>query len=159
MFRLMLAAVLLAFVPTRIALSTQEPEVVAKEVREAEEQCRVDGGRPLKRANFLRVLDLNNDGGEDWVLDFSKFECAGTVPSQPFCGSGGCSVSIYLWSGGSTWAKAFDETVQTFRFIKQNGRPALRVEFGGAACGKVNAKSCPKTYLFQGAKLVAAGRS
>jgi hypothetical protein len=154
MIRLMLAAVLMALLPTGAALSAQEPEIVAKEVRGAEEQCRADGGRPRKGANFLRVDDLNGDGGEDWVVDFSKFECAGTMPSQPFCGSGGCSVSIYLWSGGSTWTKAFDETVQTFRFVKQNGRPVLRVEFGGAACGKVNAKSCPKTYLFQGQKLV-----
>jgi hypothetical protein len=154
MIRLTLAAVVLMLLPTGTALSAQEPEVVAKEVREAEEQCRADGGRPLKRANFLRVDDLNGDGGEDWVLDFSKFECAGSVPSQPFCGSGGCSLSIYLWSGGAAWTKAFDETVQTFRFVKQNGRPVLRVEFGGAACGKVNAKSCPKTYVFQGQKLV-----
>jgi hypothetical protein len=158
MIRLMLAAVLMALLPPGVALSAQEPEVVAKEVREAEEQCRADGGRPLKRADFLRVRDLNGDGGEDWVVDFAKFECAGTVPPQPFCGSGGCSLSIYLWSGGSTWDKAFDETVQTFRFTKQNGRAALRVELGGAACGKVNARSCPKTYLFEGAKLVPASR-
>lgn len=157
MLRLTLAVVLFALLPARIALSAQEPDVVAKEVREAEEQCRADGGRPLKRASFLRVEDINGDGGEDWVVDFSKFECPGTVPSQPFCGTGGCSVSIYLWSGGSTWTKAFDETVQAFRFVKQNGRPALRVDLGGAACGKVNHKSCPKTYLFQGSKLVPAG--
>jgi hypothetical protein len=89
---------------------------------------------------------------------FSKFECAGTVPPQPFCGSGGCSLSIYLWAGGSTWQKALDETVQTFRFVKQNGRPALRVELGGSACGKVNARSCPQTFVFEGAKLVPARR-
>jgi hypothetical protein len=158
MIRLMLVAVLMALLPNGMARSAQEPDVVAKAVRDAEEQCRADGGRPLKRGNFLRVDDLNGDGGEDWVLDFSKFECAGTVPPQPFCGSGGCSLSIYLWSGGSAWQKAFDETVQTFRFVRQDGRPALRVELGGAACGKVNARSCPKTYVFRGGKLVAAGR-
>jgi len=158
MIRLMLAAILMALLPTGIARSAQEPDVVAKEVRDAEEQCRADGGRPLKRPNFMRVEDLNGDGGEDWVLDFSKFECAGTLPPQPFCGSGGCSLSIYLWAGGSTWQKALDETVQTFRFVKQNGRPALRVELGGSACGKVNARSCPQTFVFEGAKLVPARR-
>jgi hypothetical protein len=145
MIRLMLAAVLMVLLPNGIARSAQEPDVVVKEVRDAEEQCRADGGRPLKRPNFMRVEDLNGDGGEDWVLDFSKF-------------SGGCSLSIYLWAGGSSWQKALDETVQTFRFVKQNGRPALRVELGGSACGKVNARSCPQTFVFEGAKLVPARR-
>ena len=47
MIRLMVAAVLMVLLPNGIARSAQEPDLVAKEVRDAEELCRADGGRPL----------------------------------------------------------------------------------------------------------------
>ena len=43
-------------------------------------------GQPNTDA-VLTVEDLNGDGGEDWIADYSKLKCEGGV--NPLCGSGG----------------------------------------------------------------------
>jgi hypothetical protein len=131
--------------------AAMEPDNVAAEVEDAAKSCREMGGAPNTDA-MLKADDLNGDGAEDWIVDYKKLQCAGTP--NPFCGSGGCMLQIFLWSGGSTWTKAFDDTVQSYRFINSGGQRALEVKFSGSACGKVNAQSCPKTYRFQRGNLV-----
>ena len=133
-----------------------EPDIVLDEVRKAERQCREMDGRPHKGPNFLRVQDLNGDGGEDWILDYTRFECRGAIPPQLFCGSGGCSLQIFLWSGGSTWRLALDELVQSYRVTKVDGKPALELGLGGATCGKANFQTCRRNYLFRDGRLVPA---
>jgi hypothetical protein len=156
MIRWLLAAFLVAILPMRAGWAAEEPDVVKKEVADVEQDCRNDGGTPHRGPNFLRVQDLNGDGGEDWVIDYKRFECRGSSSPQPMCGSGGCSLSVYMWSGGSTWTQALDTTVQAYRWIAANGRPALQLDMGGSACGKANYQTCREVYVFQGTKLVPA---
>ena len=129
--------------PVRAAM---EPDNVAAQVRDAAKMCREMGGTPNTDA-MLTVDDLNGDGGEDWIVDYKKLQCAGTP--NPFCGSGGCALQIFLWSSGSNWTKVFDDTVQTNHFAKARGHRVLEVKFGGSACGKTNYQNCPKTYRFE----------
>ena len=140
-----------AAAPARAAM---EPDIVLAEVRKAEQQCREMDGRPHKGPNFLRVQDLNGDGGEDWVLDFAKMDCAGAP--HPFCGSGGCSLQIYFWAGGGRWSLVLDELVQAYRFTGSGTARRLRVKLGGSACGRVNAASCDRTYRLERARVVPA---
>jgi hypothetical protein len=137
--------------PARAAM---EPDNVASEIQNAMQLCRKMGGTPDVDA-MLSVDDFNGDGGEDWIVDYKKLQCAGTA--NPFCGSGGCTLQVFLWSGGSKWNKAFDELVRSYKFVRTGGQRALEVQLGGAACGKPNAQSCAQTYRFiAGGRLVPA---
>ncbi len=147
-------APLLALALTALpALAAIPPAEVEAEVARAAEACRAMGGRPGTAA-MLAVDDLNGDGGEDWVLDFAKMDCAGAP--HPFCGSGGCSLQIYFWAGGGRWSLVLDELVQAYRFTGSGTARRLRVKLGGSACGRVNAASCDRTYRLERARVVPA---
>lgn len=109
--------------------AAMEPDNVAAQVRDAA-QIYGEMGGTLNIDAMLTVDDLNGDGGEDWIVDYKNLQCGG-IPN-PFCGSGGCSLQIFLWSGGPNWTMAFDETVRTYRFAKARGQRVLEVKFGGS---------------------------
>jgi hypothetical protein len=142
MIALACAISLCARVPVKAAM---EPDNVAAEVEDAAKSCREQGGRPNTEA-MLGVDDLNGDGNEDWIVDYAKLKCDGST--NPFCGSGGCSLTIYFWTAGDRWKSVFDETVQSYKVIKSGGKNTLRVVFSGSECGKTNSASCPRTYRF-----------
>jgi len=127
---------------------------VRREVQTAENYCKEHGGKPRTDAGFARVLDLNADGAEDWILDFSKFHCDRSVPPEPYCGSGGCSLTIFLWKQGEEWTKAFDDTVQQHRLVKRGSKFELELTLAGNMCGKSNAHSCRESYEFVDDRLV-----
>lgn len=128
------------------AHAAEPPENVLAAVAGAERQCRDLDGTPDSNA-VLGVNDVNGDGGEDWIVDFAKFECKDGI--NPMCGSGGCGLQIYLWDGATAWNLAFDETVRRYKFGKSGGKPVLTVTFAGAACDRPNAKSCTVTYRLE----------
>jgi hypothetical protein len=134
--------------------AAMEPDNVAAVVSRAAAECRGMGGQPNTDA-MLSVDDLNGDGGEDWIVDFSKFGCSGGANS--FCGSAGCSLQIFFWSSGSTWRSVFDGVVQQYRLLRVQGRRGIEMSGRGNACGKSNAQTCRKTYIF-GAKGLIASR-
>lgn len=147
-----LAAVLVS-VMTSARAADMGPEV-RQEVRTAENYCKEQGGKPRTDAGFAKVLDLNADGAEDWILDFSKFHCDRSVPPEPYCGSGGCSLTVFLWRQGEEWTKAFDDTVQRYRLLKRGPKFELELVLAGNMCGESNAHSCRETYEFIGNRLV-----
>jgi len=136
------------------AAAADMPAEVVHAVGEAEQYCRGEGGTPRQDAGFSRVLDLNGDGGEDWILDFSKFHCVGSIPPEPYCGSGGCSLIIFVWKEGSAWAQAFDGVAQKYRLLKSKPGFRLEVFVAGNICGRIDAQSCREVYGFRGSDLV-----
>jgi hypothetical protein len=135
--------VLSALAPARAA---EPPENVLDAVADAERQCRVLDGKPNSDA-VLGVLDVNGDGGEDWIADYAKFTCEGDI--NPMCDEDGCTLQIYLWDGSVAWNLAFEESVQRYRFGKIDGKPVLFVTFPGDACGKSRAQSCTIPYRLE----------
>jgi hypothetical protein len=129
------------------AQAAMAPDNVAEELQIAAKECRESGGRPNTDA-MLKALDFTGKGGPDWIVDFAKLRCEGAL--NPFCGSGGCGLELFTFTGGSDWQKVFDENVLSYRIVNVNKRPALHFVTGGAACGRVNAKSC--TYIYQSGK-------
>lgn len=117
------------------ASAAEEPEIVAKAIKDAEQSCAEMGGKPSTEA-ILSVDDINGDGGEDWVVDYSKMKCEGTT--NPFCGNSGCSLSIYLWKRDSTWRLAYDDMVQSFEINKTDQRRMLITESSPDACDKAD---------------------
>jgi hypothetical protein len=148
MIKMLLALVALALCvlgASKACYAAVEPDNVAAVLSRAADECRQMGGRPNTDA-MLSVNDLNGDGGEDWILDFSKLACEGST--NPFCGSGGCSLQIFLWSSGSTWKSVFDDVVQRYRLMRVQGRRGIEMTFGGSACGRTNARPCRRLYIF-----------
>lgn len=55
------------------------------------------GGAASATSNYLLRGDLDRDGREDIVLDWSAVTCPGAMP-RPFCGAANCSVDVFLSS-------------------------------------------------------------
>jgi hypothetical protein len=125
------------------AKAVEPPDNVADEVAYAAQACTDLEGTPKSDA-VLSASDVNEDGGEDWIADYAKLDCAGGV--NPMCGPDGCDLQIFLWNGAMAWPLAFDETVKSYAFGRRGGRPVLRVVMAGAACDKPSGEICHVTY-------------
>jgi hypothetical protein len=121
----------------------EPPDNVMDEVKSAAQACKDLDGTP-NADSVLRAADLNEDGGEDWIADYAKLDCAGGV--NPMCGPDGCSLQIFLWNGAMAWPLAFDETVKRYSLTRRGGRPVLNVVLAGTACGKSSGDECDVTY-------------
>jgi hypothetical protein len=129
-----------------LARGAEPPDNVAQAVADAEQKCKDSEGAPNSDA-VLTVADVNRDGGEDWIVDYSKLKCDGGI--NPMCGDEGCTLQIYLWDGAMAWNLAFEETVRGYKFGNYRGRPVLNVTYPGDACGGSAAKTCKVTYWLE----------
>jgi hypothetical protein len=123
--------------------AAEAPDNVAEAITAAEQACRDMNGTPNADA-VLTVDDLNGDGGEDWVADYSKLKCDGGI--NPLCGSGGCTLQIYLWDGATSWDLLFEDLVQSYKFGKSGGKHMLYVVTSGLPCNKPESETCKWTY-------------
>jgi hypothetical protein len=133
-------ALYLALTPARAA---QPPDNVAGALAEAARACKDMNGTPNTDA-VLHVEDLNGDGGEDWIADYSKLKCEGGI--NPLCGDAGCTIQIYFWDGETAWDIVFEDFVKSYKFGKSGGKPMLYVTTSGIPCNKPAAKTCKYTY-------------
>lgn len=135
------------------AEAVEPPDNVVDEVDYAIQACKNLQGAPNADA-VLRVADVNEDGGEDWIADYAKLDCAGGV--NPKCGPDGCALQIFLWNGAMAWPLAFDETVKRYKFARHGGKPVLKVVLAGTACGKPSGEDCDVTYTLDKDDIVPA---
>jgi hypothetical protein len=131
--------------------AAEAPDNVLAAVDQAAQSCKDFGGTPNTDA-VLSTKDINGDGGEDWIADYSKLKCEGGL--NPMCGTDGCTLQIYLWNGGTAWNLAFEETVERFKFVKSGSNHALRVVMAGDACDRPSSKSCDFVYQLEKTAIV-----
>src|SRR5262249_41491303 len=81
--RRFLIALTAACLGSSSAGAAEPPYNVAGAVAQAAQACKDMDGQPNTDA-VLTVEDLNGDGGEDWIADYSKLKCEGGV--NPLCG-------------------------------------------------------------------------
>ncbi|MBC8012964.1 MAG: hypothetical protein H7X74_02590 [Methyloceanibacter sp.] len=136
-------ALCLALTPAHAA---EPPDNVAEAIAQAAQACKDMDGTPNTDA-VLRVEDLNGDGGEDWLADYAKLKCEGGV--HPLCGSGGCTIQIYFWDGGTSWDVVFEDLVQSYKFGKSGGKRMLYVTTSGLPCNKPVSETCKYTYRLE----------
>jgi len=141
-------ALCLALAP---AYAAEPPDNVAEAVAQAAQACKDVDGTPNTDA-VLKVEDFNGDGGEDWLADYGKLKCEGGV--HPLCGSGGCTIQIYFWDGGTSWDVVFEDLVQSYKFGKSGGKRMLYVTTSGLPCNKPIAETCKYTYRLEKDALV-----
>ncbi len=129
-----------------LAQAAVPPDNVEEALKEAAMACRQMEGVPDTEA-ILTVEDFNGDGGEDWLADYSKLKCEGAI--NPLCGSGGCTIQLYFWDGGTSWDLVFEDLVQSYKFGKKGGKRFLHVTTPGTPCNKPITETCKYNYRLE----------
>jgi hypothetical protein len=135
----------LALATTR-SNAADPPDNIAEALTEAAQACRQMSGVPNTEA-VLKAEDLNGDGGEDWIADYSKLKCDGGT--NPLCSSAGCTLQLYFWDGDIAWDVLFEDLVQSYKFGEENGKRMLYVTTSGLPCNKPIAETCSYTYRLE----------
>ena len=86
-----------------LAHAAEAPDNVEAEVNDAVQSCKDLEGKPNADA-VLKVEDVNGDGGEDWIADYSKLKCDGGI--NQMCEDDGCTLQIFLSRHGGSPAPA-----------------------------------------------------
>lgn len=126
------------------------PSVVEARVEQDVKDCDTHDAKFEK--GFITRRDVNGDGKEDYILDYGHYSCGG---SHNFCGSGGCSMAIYVSRDGGH-VMAMDDLVRDIHFKTIGGRPAMLLGLHGSACGKMGAAACGTTLYWNGEKFSPA---
>lgn len=128
--------------------AAETQDILAFERAQLRSTCqRVEFGR-----DFLRRVDLDNDGIADAIVDYGHLQCDGS--STMFCGSGGCTIRFYAGLPGGRFAEAGEVLAYEARPQMQGGRTQIVIKAGGASCGRVNAAGCTQTAVLSGGRLV-----
>jgi hypothetical protein len=130
-----LAVVLVSPLP---ALAAPYPPPIAAAVREREKACTDQGGRPAASARFVRRVNLDGDGKDDFIIHDGLFRCTKGTPG--FCGSGGCGMAVFLSSARGGLKRVLEETGSGYGVTKARG--GARVTF--------RTRRGPATYRFAG---------
>jgi hypothetical protein len=96
---------------------------------------------------FRQDLDLDGDGRDDLILDYLGLICDG---SRAFCGTGGCSMEVWLGQPDGTYRLLVDDQ---FVEIEPTGPGLLRLVRDGGWCGLSGAEICEGTYAITEGRL------
>jgi hypothetical protein len=140
-----------AMLPQPEHAQTRLPPIVRDAIQENIKLC--EGGKFAMEPGFISRSDVNGDGIKDFILDYSKFACADG--SHINCGGAGCLTQVFVSADGD-YVKVLDENVRALRFARVHGRPAMRLELHGSACGRVGAEPCGLTLFWNGSKFSPA---
>jgi len=121
-----LFGVLLMLSATQVHAQDYPPAVQA-EINETIEACKPS--KATLQRNFVTQKDVNGDAISDFILDFSEVTCAS---GSFFCGSGGCTVTVFASMPDGSFVKAMEVLAGGVDFRRVNGRPAavLRTRSG-----------------------------
>jgi len=118
------------------------PALVQTEIKKACDELIV------LKPGFVTIKDINGDGVDDYILDYSNFECGGN--SLLYCGSAGCLTQVFASLPNGTYVKVLDENVRNIKFAKIKGRSAMILDLHGSACGRAGAAACVITLFWNG---------
>lgn len=127
------------------------PPAVEADIKAEMKECATHDAKFKK--GFLIRRDINGDGKEDYILDYGHFICGRA--SNTYCGSGGCSTTIYA-STASGYVRVLNDTVRGVEFKTIHGRPAMILGLHGSACGKAGSAECGETLYWNGEKFSPA---
>ena len=108
---------------TLLAVTSQTLAVeLPSQIRYLYEESAEFGCKITDRA--VQILDLQGDGTKFYIVDTSKISCKKTA----WCGSGGCSLYIYVKKFNS-YKEIFGNNIQTHFFRKAKKGYELFVEY------------------------------
>jgi hypothetical protein len=92
-------------------------------------------------AKMFKQVDINGDKLPDWKVDF------GQAPNGSyFCGTGGCTIQLYLGQADGTWRMVFYNLVREFKMSGPKSARIIDVDFHGSVCGGFGVEECPRRY-------------
>ena len=139
-------AITTAFAQSQSAPSL--PAIVQADIRKACDKP------PVLKSGFVTIKDINGDGVQDYVLDYSKFQCGNDSPL--YCGTAGCLTTVFASLPDRSYVKVLDENVRGIEFRKIKGRAAMILDLHGSACGRAGAARCGMTLFWNGQTFSAA---
>lgn len=132
------------------------PGAVPAEVQrlraETNREC---AGRATFGPKFQQTADFNGDGVADYVIDMGETQCPSGGMNQ-HCGSGGCTVMIFL-SEGANHRRVFTDTIRAFTIERQGARSVLALALHGSACGRAGAATCHRRLAWNGRAFAPSG--
>jgi hypothetical protein len=121
---------------------TQLPEPIRFDVSNKQRRAACSA-TTIPEAAIIRV-DLNGDHISDYVIEYDSIPCNNTSLAQALqeCGTGGCSVDIWL-SRNSSWQLVVSDVLRGIEKGKPHeGRDTLLIATHGVSCNQVGYKSC-----------------
>jgi hypothetical protein len=129
------------------ALAEDWPPQIGAELAERQEYCKQQGGKAAIAETFLRRVDLDGDGRDDFIMDDAGFRCSEGVPL--YCGSGGCQVQVFMGRADgahlvfSRLAQQSALKGRVFEVSQGKNYPKITVHFeGGCAIPSGGKKKC-----------------
>lgn len=144
--------------PAQAAVApTSLPPAVLAVHREYAAECVQMRGKAVYGGGFETRADLNGDGRDDYILDFSLYSCA--VPGEPpsagngLCGSAGCPVEVVV-STPSGYRKDWSGYVQAWEVDRATQPASLRLAAHGILCNHASgADTCFSRLAWNGRQL------
>jgi hypothetical protein len=143
-------AALLLCAATASANATEYHWRVKAYIDDAVKLCKEHGGTPgtPDYEKMVRLIDVNNDGKDDYVIDYRHFPCAGGAPNI-FCVEDSCSISFLSWRSDNEWM-AFMHTGAVEWRVRKGDKPALLLlQRGDRECYRPHLPTCTKVYTFR----------
>jgi hypothetical protein len=144
-----MAALLLCAV-TSVANAAEYHWRVTSYIEDAVKLCKEHGGTPgtPDYEKLVRLTDVNNDGHDDYVIDYRYFPCQGGAPNI-FCGDGTCSISFLAWLSDNEWKGFLHTTAADWR-VRKGDKPALLLlQHGDRYCHRPHLPRCTTVYTFR----------
>ncbi len=120
------------------------PRAVRRLLDISRRDCRAEGGRAITfRPGAVRVVDLDGDGRDDYVLDSREIVCADR-PAM-FNGTGGWDLDILVAKPKGGFAWVFSGRVRDYDISDGPGARTMTFHLHGGFCGLAGADDCVKT--------------
>ena len=90
---------------------------------------------------------MNDDGRDDFVIDYRHFPCEGGAPDI-FCAEGFCGIDFLSWRSDNEWKLFLHASVADWR-VRKGDKPALLLLQRGSFCGRPKQRQCTVVYTFR----------
>lgn len=109
-------------------------------------------GQAAREEGYLLTGNIDGDGQEDIIVDWSKVECQTSYP-RPFCGASTCSANVFLSSAYIRAGRPEELLAQGVRLVPlTNGNEAVAVGGSLSACVE-RGPGCEFLYWWDGETL------
>lgn len=128
---------------------TPLPAAVQREIAASAKAC--SGGRFERENGFVTRIDVNADGRPDYFLNYEHASCSNLASG--FCGTGGCTLQLFVSRKNGSYAKALDRNIRKLSFSETG--PAFRATLilHGTHCDLPGYKDCREELRWNGREL------
>ncbi len=145
-----IAALLLCAVTVN-ATAAEYPDRLRSLLDSAAKLCTEHGGTPRTPDDrAVRLIDVDDDGHEDYVIDYRYFRCEGGKPNT-FCADGFCGIDFLNWRSENEWKLFLHASVADWR-VRKGDKPALLL-LQRQFCQRPKEPRCTLVYTFRNGKM------